>query len=335
MYKNIEFKKIYKIFYISNNKKFFAFAKKNRTDFFTDIITNKIISIKDIYLIIYNDIKNNCKIIKYYKHLYKLKNNNENIFNVESYKEINNFLMLDILRFFNITEENLFDISEKNKNIFNIKEKIKKYSRRYLDSKLYNDFSNQLDYLKTIPSILSFIPYEVKQKKHFFWLNFYINNDIFRKLLYSLDMDWCKIFNKYKLDWELLFKNKKEYEIILQNKLEEIKNNSKLEFKEKIPILIKKRINDGLDTLKKEEKQAIENNDNDFLFEINIIKEFLLDLEKNFDYSLCDFAFEKELSVFWPEILLPIPEKEKDFEYYKDYLIFKELLNWIYVRNTD
>jgi hypothetical protein len=140
-------------------------------------------------------------------------------------------------------------------------------------------------------------------------------------------MEHFKVFNKYDLDWELLFLNKNEYKNVLDQKFELIKQNIKNEFSEKL----KKRLNDGFETLNIEEKEASESKNEDFLIEINIIRELLKDIEKNYNFYINNFSIDKDLISIWPEILLPIP----DLNYFYDYLKFKELLDWIYVTNSD
>jgi hypothetical protein len=332
---NIEYNKTYSVVYNKKNKKYLGFFVKYSDNEIKDIITDNIILVNDIMSISEFDNAENSPQIKFYKKAYKKSNYDTKVF---TYENNNEHICISILRFFDISYEDLFNENTNIEKCNLIRDKIKKYVYRYYDENLCKEYCEQLEYFNTVPSVLSFLPLQIKNfdinKIYIFWAYDYQTHPNFKKILFEVDIEYCKVFNLLNLNWNHLFEDKNEYKNILIKNMEQFKNKSIPELQDKIPKIIKKRIKDGYETLDKEEIDALQKNDNDLLTEIIVIREILNGLDKNFDYSLSRLDLNEGLSSIWPEILLPLP-KSNEIEIFNNYFMLKNFINWVYVENSE
>lgn len=316
--------KIYKIGYTLNDKVYIGFIKINNENLLVDIITNNIIDEKNI--VSFENENINPKLIKFYKNYYSELD--------ISFLEVKNFsydtrtlYFNDILRFFNIS---LDDILKNNSNVLpKMVDKWTKYVKRYSSEKELEIYVKQINLFTKPIELISFLSYELYITKIPFWhenakeLPNYLKSNFFPVEL----IDAFNTFNYNIIDMI----NNQNYKEILSEKYkqiyeEEYTNNKNI----KLPEIIKKRIEEARKTLKTEEDYANENNDDEFLLEISIIREEIdnleLDIYKTISNLTYDEIFKSDTSIWWPELLYPV-EKVPFSEEYKSSLIIKKHLN--------
>lgn len=326
---NLDNNKIYKIHYNLNNNEYFSFSKLAGKNIFRDVITKTLYKFENVSNIIYDEI--DLKTVKYFYKLYK-KQKNINVFLTSNHTDHNMFLYIDVLRFFDLSYN---DILKNNKNI-NIKNKIinkcEKYLKRYFKSSFLDDYISNIKKFDNIDYILSYKPRELindKNEDKLFWTDKYISCKKYEIALYKFPSNIIKHFDFLKIDINLFIFNKTFHKSILQN----IKLKIKKEYKEKVLNTLEDRIKISKNTIQKEKEYAKSINDEDLIFEIDTIEGIISNLENTLLDIVHDDILNVDLYEFWPDILYPISSeieniKQMYINMYNDIDIYYESIEY-------
>ena len=322
--------KIYKIKYTIGDIEYFSFCKFTGDHYFLDVITNKLFDIKDIAYIEHNKIDH--KIIKYFTKLYK-KENNTSIFKSSPIYDLNLQLYVNVLRFFDLKDEDLIQ-NNKEKHIKDkIINKCQRYLKRYLDPLSLDNYTNLLKNLDDINHILSFKPQCTEhQHEHFFWSTLYISYEKSDYVIYNVDSHIFDTFKKVlNLNINDFLIDKQKYKRYIDKKLEDYENNLQKEYKEKVTNILNEKILKAKNTIDNEIEYAISVDDADLLFELDVLKETIA--KNSIDIiELCkNVNIQTDFNLLWPELLYPIDDITIDDYYHnnKHINIIKKILSEI------
>lgn len=272
---NLPENKIFRGLFFKKHKKYFCFVKKQKNALINVLskktITSNLFQLDTIY--------KPQQYCNYFHKLYK-----SNTFEVkEEYFSPEFIASFSALRFFNLKYEQLFDIKNKNKII----KKWTKFTRKYLPKKTLRAITKELKNCNCIRTILSYWPIEISQRKP--WA---VHNETTFRYLENL-----RYFNLFNIS-EILIANFEGENVQLMKKLYPIWSD-----------LILQKKNEAIDILNKEEKDALNNNDEPVVKEIAIIKKIIDEETTNIEFS--SFTTPNSLFKFWPTILYPAPEAAK------------------------
>jgi hypothetical protein len=318
--------KIYKIKYTINDTEYFSFCTFTGDHYFLDVITNKLFDIKDITYIDHTKIDH--KIIKYFTKLYK-KENNISIFKSSTVYDLNLQLYVNVLRFFDLKDQDLIQNNKEKYLKDKIINKCRRYLKRYLDPSILNDYINTLNNLDDINHILSFKP---QYCDHFFWSKLYISATNSDYTLYDVNNSIFDTFNKIlNLNINDFLIDKQKYKRYIDKKLEDYQNNLQKEYKEKVTNILNEKILKAKNTIDNEIEYAILIDDADLLFELDVLKETIA--KNSIDIiELCkNVNIQTDFNLLWPELLYPIDDITIDdyFHNNKHINIIKKILSEI------
>jgi hypothetical protein len=321
---NLDKNKIYRIHYVIDETEYFSFSKIHNDDFFIDVITNNIYDADKINRINYSDI--NLKVFKYFSKLYT-KEKNIHLFKCSNYDE-NILLYVDVLRFFNLK---LSDLTQNNKSIFLIKKtisKIEKYLKRYFDNKIVNNYINYIKMFDDINYILSYKPYELLSSNNvdkLFWVEKFTSNINFKSKVFEIKkniFESCILtnlnLNDNINDTSLIEIEMKKLIKIEEQNLINFKKESEKKYKEEITSNLLDRIKKAKETLTKETDYAKTVNDEDLLFEINVIIDSIKETEEKVFTIIKNINLATDVNCFWPDILYPLPDLTDFFKKIND-----------------
>jgi hypothetical protein len=338
MNNNLVKNKIYQGFYTFNREEYFSFFKINNDDTVVDIITNQNFDL-DKFIIIYHDVNSNY--IKYIKYLYK-NDKSLKVFIKKDYIDVHlNTFFSKILRFFGLQDYKELSSTDNNKEKLNsVIFKLKKYTRRYMDQPSVDIYVKHLEQFKSINNILSVLPTELTEKVNPFWAKILQDGSLFTWSA-DLPIKAYDAFNYFGFNVLEIFKNKE----IIKNKYKEILNSYIptceticdeifKNFKDKNKELLESKFQDALATLNAEIKQAQENDDNDLLMEINVIRGELDIIKEKTLITIENLKIDTNIEEWFPDLLYPIPDNSEIQELVSLYTEFKTTINTITEHGT-
>jgi hypothetical protein len=294
---------LYKITYNENGEEYFCYVYKTKnSEKIINSITNEEFNIEKALVI---EIVRNYAEYRYFYKIYSRYKDNS-IFKIKDIeKQIQNISYLPILRFFNLTDWSL--IFEKNPErdlLDSVIKKLQIYYGRYFGFIESIEYSKQLKHAESIYEILTFIPKEFYEKNKHFWIN--ILKEQYKEqhtTIYSFTIKDIKDYNHYRLN---LFENYKDNDSLKSKVMYQIKwieTSQKENFINKCASKILDRIKEANITLDNEYETALKLNDEDLIFEINVIKEELNKIQND----IFNINFFTDVVEWWPELLYPIP----------------------------
>jgi len=295
--------KIYKGVYPNGDKNYFCYFLIDETKTQAiDVFTNERFKIHNFSFIEYNCDKAE---LKHFKKIYK-DNKNKQIF-IEKKPEdnFNNYNYNKILRFFELSDyTEIFKDDIDLKILNNVILKIQKYVKKYIGIIESIEYAKQLKNAKTVFEILTFIPKElIDQNKIPFWIDILKTNTPRFVPAYYQPMNKILEYNKYDLNIFVNHTDRELHKSIVEQKIENIKRNEKIIYENKCKNKILDRLKDARITLENEFVIASNTNDEDLIFEINIIKEELQKIE----HGISDINFYSPSIDWWPDLLYPVP----------------------------
>lgn len=298
---NLKENKICKGYYIKENEKRFCFFKKISNDLYIDVITNEEIKLNkfDIVEYDYNLLE--------YKHCFKYFKNNKdyNIFLVKDIDTIiKNQFFNKILRFFDLEDYKIIYEKNINPEILNkVITKVQKYSKRYIGFRESINYAKQLNCAETILEILTFLPHEFIEKITPFWIDILKNNSSEYFSIFSYSIEEITYYNNFNLSLFLNFKDKNSSDERVMQKIQTIRTNEENLYLKNCSDKVYKRLQEARITLENELVIAKETNDEDLIFEINIISDELQKIED----TISNLNFYEDVITWWPELLYPVP----------------------------
>jgi hypothetical protein len=293
--------RFFKGIYEKNNKEYFSYFKIKENDEAINILTNEILKIQNFKVINHSfDLKE----YKIYRKIY-LKYKTDDIFiNEDVETQILNYNYSNILRFFNLKNYKL--IFEKNiekqilENVISI---LQKYSQKYIGISESFEYAKQLKNAPTIYDALCFIPYDFCYYNKHWWI------DILRELyhekhttIYSFSIKNIKLYNDYGLNIFETYADDDNFKNKIIQRVELIEHQQKEKHINYCVEKITNRINEAMVHLDNEYESAKKLNDEDLIFEINVIKEELQKiLNKRFEID-----YFTDVCNWWPELLYPV-----------------------------
>jgi len=282
--------------YNDTDKDYFRFIQKTKNNYI-DAVTMEPVELNKFPRIDY--IKTKPSLLKYFRKMYKL-GKGKNLFEF-NYSIENNIIdgSLYILRFFEITIDELYQDTPE--VVSHVAEKWGKVVYRYLkrqlnDSvkakQLVDSMVAELKKVQSLNLIFSYWPIEMNDGiKKPFWLS---------DLLVFRYLENLAYFNQFNIKDLLLADFEKINEEPACSKLRDAVKSRILE-----------KIAEAKTVLSEEKTAAQQNNDNDSVFEITVVEELLDKEVATLDNTLIQKKTINSLLSYWPEILFPAPSYVK------------------------
>jgi len=274
--------------YTKDDKECFKFIQKTKNGFADCITRTPITDLSQFPRIDY--IKTKPSIIKYFRKLYyqgKYSNDFEFTYTIE-----NNIIdgSLYILRFFNLTIEELY--RDTPDVIKTVAQKWGKVVNRYIkDKNLVDKMVRELEQLDSLNLIFSYWPIEINDDvKPPFWLSDLFVFRYFENLQY---------YNTFKIKDLLLADYEKPNEPAV------------LPLREAVKVRVMEKFNEATQILNDELKSASEVSDDDSIFEINTVLDMFNKEMNSLDDILIKRNTVNSLLSYWPELLFPAPKYVK------------------------
>lgn len=321
---NLDQNKIYKGYYIKDAKKHFCFFKKISDELYIDAITNEDVRLGKIDVIEYNYSESE------YKHCFSYFKNNKNN-NIFLVKDIDTIIKNDfynkILRFFDLESYELIYKKDVNSEILNkVISKVQKFSKRYIGFAESVNYAKQLTYAETILEILTFLPHEFIEKITPFWINILKDNGEQYFPIISYSIEQITYYNRFNLNLFLNFKDKASSDQNIIKKINTIRETEEKLYEKNCADKVYKRLSEARITLENELVIAKETNDEDLIFEINVISEELDKIEKN----IVNLNFYEDVIEWWPELLYPVPFVDRFIRNEDDVLFLQRIKDEYY-----
>lgn len=295
--------KIYKGFYVKNDKNYFCYFVIDETKTqAVDIFTNERFKIYNFTSIEYECDQSE---LKHLRKIYKNNKNSEIFVQKNSEDAFINYNFNRILRFFELLDySDIFKDDIDQKTLNNVILKIQNYVKRHIGIIESIEYTKQLKKAKTILEVLTFIPKELIDKNKIpFWIDILKQNTNKFIPAYYQPMNKILEYNKYDLNIFVNHTDRNLHKSIIEEKIENIKNNENFVYENKCKNKIFERIKEARITLENELIIANNTNDEDLIFEINIIKEELEKIENQVD----NINFYDAVIEWWPDLLYPVP----------------------------
>ena len=161
----------------------------------------------------------------------------------------------------------------------------------------------QLNYAETILEILTFLPHEFIEKITPFWIDILKNNSSEYFSIFSYSIEEITYYNNFNLSLFLNFKDKNSSDERVMQKIQTIRTNEENLYLKNCSDKVYKRLQEARITLENELVIAKETNDEDLIFEINIISDELQKIED----TISNLNFYEDVITWWPELLYPVP----------------------------